>query len=90
MITPRNKVLDNLSAVQVRAAQLDCIVLAVLTNYILCRRKDDTYITWSVWFQAERNKNYPYDVVNNACFDSGHYDMTLEQGKKSLTARSNW
>lgn len=72
-----NKVIEAMALVTTRAAQLNCTVIAVLDNVILCHRGDDTYITWKVGFY--------YDKVE---FHTGHYDMSLLHGRTSLIERA--
>lgn len=69
--------IDNMALVTARAAQLNCTVIAVLENVILCHRSDNTYITWRVGIHAQ-----------GAEFISGCYDMDKDGGQSNLIERA--
>ena len=71
--------LSHLKELDRRADYLNCKVIAVLGNHILCHRRDNTYITWRAGI-----------CRGEAVFDSGHYDMDRIQGEQSLLARSGF
>jgi hypothetical protein len=72
-----NPTLINADKVIARATILNCEVVDILANYVLCKRKDDTYITWAVGVHGIKAELY-----------WGHYDMTEAQGYRSLVARA--
>ena len=80
-----NRVLLNMALVEARASGLNCTVIAVLNNVILCHRSDNTYVTWKCSIQHAGTA-----ITYRAVFDSGDYDMTLESGRESLMVRANW
>lgn len=80
-----NRVIEGMPLVIARAKQLRCKVVAVTGNVILCHRDDDTCITWKCYIQLNE-----HDGLHYAIFDSGHYDLTQEQGRNSLLARARW
>lgn len=85
-----NRILENMALVTKRAAELNCTVVAVLNNVILCHRKsDDTYITWRCYIRLFRMPATTTTTLE-AIFDAGDYDMNLETGKNNLILRSNW
>ena len=70
-----------IKAIQDKAANLSCNLVAMLDNTVLCHRfTDDTYITWQVSYPSE----------GKADFYWGHYDMDLASAKESLLKRSHW
>ena len=73
----RNKLIENMAAVSDTARLLNCSVIAVLDNVILCHRNDNTYITW-------RASVYPQGVE----FISGCYDMNKSAGRLNLIERA--
>ena len=67
-----------MSEVRARAAGLQCKVIAVFDNVILCERStDNTFITWRVAIYC-----------GGVDFTSGCYDMTQAQGNQSLIERA--
>ena len=85
-----NRILLNMALVEARAKELNCTVIAVLNNVILCYRGDDSYITWKCYVQRNTDNKNNLEVTYRAVFDSGDYDMTLEAGRASLMSRANW
>ncbi len=82
-----NRILENMTLATKRAAELNCTIVAVLNNVILCHRKgDDSYITWKCYIQRCSFN----DLKFKAIFDAGDYDMDLKTGQNSLISRSNW
>lgn len=72
----KNLIIDNMLAVTYRAAELECLVVAVIDNVILCHRADNTFITWRVGV-------YEQGVE----FISGCYDMSQRDGLNNLIER---
>ena len=72
-----NNLIEHMPAIVLRAAQLNCTVIGVLDNVILCHRGDNTFITWRVGI---------YEAGID--FVSGCYDMTQGAGNKNLIARA--
>lgn len=70
----------NIDAVKARAAQLNCKVIGVLGNVILCHRADNTFITWRVSVGA--------GVGNTVDFISGCYDMAQGPANDNLIERA--
>jgi len=92
-----NRILENMTLATKRAAELNCTIVAVLNNVILCHRKgDDTYITWKCYIQRVTIKREKFitgihtTTAFKALFDAGAYDMDLKTGQNSLISRSNW
>ena len=74
-----NSTIRHMPQVIETARRLDCEVVAVLENFIMCRRvRDNTYITWRVAVMA--------DVP--AVFSSGDYDMTADAAQSNLIDRA--
>ena len=67
----------HMAAISARAAQLNCKVIGVLDNVILCQRGDNTFITWRVGVYAA-----------GIDFTSGCYDMTQGAANKNLIERA--
>lgn len=81
-----NRVLDDLTLVKTATNKLECTVVSVLANVILCYRpKDDSYITWKVSIQATNHIG-----GKKAVLSSGDYDMSWEQGKASIINRARF
>ena len=78
-----NSLIENMELVRARAAQLDCTVVAVIDRIILCRRADNTFITWRAAVYIDDEKNGAIDVE----FISGCYDMTAATGTANLIER---
>ena len=74
-----NSIIENIEAVRIRAEELNCNVLAVLGNVILCHRSDNTFITWRCSIYEG----------NKAEFISGCYDMTADVAGKNLVERAH-
>ena len=74
-----NTLLTKTSEICTRATELSSYVVDILDNVVLCKRADDTYITWQMGF-------------NNGSIDFywGHYDMDEQNGRDSLIARSTY
>lgn len=76
-----NSIIENMASVRAAARRLNCTVVAVLDNVILCHRSDNTFITWRCrivgGFAAER-----------AEFISGCYDMTADAARSNLLDRA--
>ena len=77
IMSTTNPLIECMELVRFKAATLDCTVIAVLNNVILCRRSDGTYITW-------RASMYCTAVE----FISGCYDMTVTRGYEDLIDRA--
>ena len=73
-----NSIIENMEAVRIRAEELNCNVVAVLGNVILCARGDNTFITWRCSI---------YDG-NKAEFISGCYDMEAYTAGQNLIERA--
>jgi len=68
--------------IQKRAGNLNCELVEILGNVILCHRiKDNTFITWRLLDNSENDQ---------AEFISGCYDMNIKNGIKSLIERSGY
>ena len=76
-----SKLIENIEAIKNRAAQLNCTVEAVLNNVVLCRRGDNTFITWRVGLYAGQARPV-------AEFISGVYDTNEKQGQACLIERA--
>ena len=72
-----NSLIECMELVRAQAARLDCKVIAVLDNVILCHRSDNTFITW-------RASMY----CTNVEFISGCYDMTADAAQSNLIERA--
>lgn len=79
-----NSIIENMQGVNLCAARLDCSVVAVLDNVVLCYRADNTFITWRVLTQAARFTGEPSHVE----FISGCYDMDRDTGRANLIERA--
>ncbi len=72
-----NSIIENMPAVIMRARALNCTVVAVLDNVILCHRSDNTFITWRARIYGDE-----------AEFISGCYDMTADAARSNLLDRA--
>lgn len=64
-------------AVSIRAIELSCYVVAAAGDFILCKRTDDTFITWRVAMQRGK-----------AMFTDGDYGMSEANGRANLIDRA--
>lgn len=72
-----NPLIECMELVRLHAARLDCTVIAVLDNVVLCHRSDNTFITWRAAIYC-----------TSVDFNSGHYDMTAYAAQSSLIERA--
>ena len=79
-----NEILENIALFSERAERLNCTIIAVLNNVILCRRSDNTYITLRARVYIDDQKNG--EVF--AEFISGCYDMTADAAQVNLIERA--
>ena len=79
-----NSIIDNMALVTERARALNCTVVAVLDNVILCHRSDNTFITWRARVYIDTDK----DGEVFAEFISGCYDMTANAARSNLLDRA--
>ena len=78
-----NSLIEHMDAVTARAAQLNCTVVAVANDVILCHGGGNTFITWQVLL-LHNYKGVPF----NADFIDGHYDMTADAAQSNLIDRA--
>lgn len=72
-----NPLIECMELIRHRAAQLDCKVIAVLENVVLCYRSDGTYITWRAAM-----------CCTSVEFTSGCYDMDTDTAQSNLIDRA--